>query len=132
MQHLQLLKQEKQIENLALKNLPMAIMIAHKQYCSQASSAPPAPPGQSQGADAAAAPIVVFVVQPGEVNTVDQRLLEHELWSTFKIRAVRKTMAEIDATGELKGLRHSVLEVAVARGLLVALRSGPAPATHSI
>jgi glutathione synthase len=48
-------------------------------------------------------PIVVFVVQPGEVNTVDQRLLEHELWATHKVKAVRKTMAEIAAQGKLVG-----------------------------
>jgi glutathione synthase len=82
--------------NQAMKRLPVGLMTAHRVYCNGSAGSPPVAPGQKP-------PIVIFVVQPGEVNTVDQRLLEHELWTTHKVKAARKTMAEIDAQGSLSG-----------------------------
>lgn len=42
-------------------------------------------------------PVVLFVVQPGETNTVDQRMLEFALWEHHKVPVVRMSLADIDA-----------------------------------
>ena len=39
--------------------------------------------------------VVVFVVQAGETNVFDQRLLEFALLSMFQIRVLRRTLAEV-------------------------------------
>lgn len=44
---------------------------------------------------------IVFVVQPGEVNSVDQRLLEHQLWEKHSIRVFRKTLKDMKEQTEL-------------------------------
>ncbi|GKY99336.1 hypothetical protein MPSEU_000888600 [Mayamaea pseudoterrestris] len=40
--------------------------------------------------------VVLFVVQPGETNTVDQRMLEFQLWQQHALPVVRLGLAEID------------------------------------
>ncbi len=65
-------------ENPTLTALPGALAAAHKCY------------GK---ADA----VVLFVVQPGETNAVDQRLLEMKLWDDHGVRVVRMSLAEVRA-----------------------------------
>ena len=43
----------------------------------------------------APAPIVLFVVQPGERNALDQRAIEHELWRTHGVAVRRATLSEL-------------------------------------
>ena len=42
--------------------------------------------------------VVVMVVQPGERNIVDQRLLEFALWDRFRVQTVRLSLAEVRTT----------------------------------
>jgi len=43
-----------------------------------------------------------MVVQPGERNIVDQRLLEFALWDRYRVQTVRLSMAEVRHTSALK------------------------------
>lgn len=45
--------------------------------------------------------VVVFVVQPGETNSVDQRLLEMALWEKHSVKVRRMTLAEINTEGQI-------------------------------
>jgi len=62
----------------------------------------------------------MFVVQPNEANAIDQRWLEYNLWEQHGVRVLRRTMADVDARGQLvecDGKRTLVIdgrEVAVA------------------
>ena len=49
--------------------------------------------------DASAA--VLFVVQPGERNVADQRLLEAELWDSHRVRVEFMTLAQVATRGRL-------------------------------
>lgn len=63
-------------QNPTLTALPGALAAAHKCY------------GKSEA-------VVLFVVQPGETNAVDQRLLEMKLWDDHGVRVVRMSLAEV-------------------------------------
>lgn len=63
-------------ENPTLTALPRALAAAHRCY----------------GKDSA---VVLFVVQPGDTNAVDQRLLEIKLWDDHGVRVVRMSLAEV-------------------------------------
>ena len=63
--------------NSAMNELPFAMAEAYKHY------------GNTNA-------VIVFVVQPGEVNSVDQRLLEFELWRTARIRVLRKSLLQVN------------------------------------
>eukprot|EP00048_Salpingoeca_helianthica_P000329 m.40850 g.40850 ORF g.40850 m.40850 type:complete len:485 (+) comp10404_c0_seq3:23-1477(+) len=77
--------------------------------------------------------VVVMAVQPGERNVLDQRHLEHELWSQHRVHTFRRTLLEIAqtftldaATGKLTFTDCGVTyEVAV-----IYFRSGYAPTDH--
>ncbi|GMF43075.1 unnamed protein product [Phytophthora fragariaefolia] len=43
----------------------------------------------------------MFVVQPNEANAIDQRWLEYNLWEDHGVRVLRRTMADVDARGQL-------------------------------
>lgn len=62
--------------NPTLTALPKALAAAHKCY------------GKPEA-------VVLFVVQPGETNAVDQRLLEMKLWDDHGVRVVRMSLAEV-------------------------------------
>lgn len=62
--------------NDTLTQLPAAIATAHRLY----------------GAPAA---VVLFVVQAGETNVMDQRLLEFALWDSHAIPVVRLSLLEV-------------------------------------
>ena len=80
-------------ESPAMTRIPSAIAVAYDRYCTRFDT--------DSTADAAtiatttAQPTVLFVVQPKETNTVDQRLLEFALWNNHKIPVVRMSLAEI-------------------------------------
>jgi glutathione synthase len=40
--------------------------------------------------------VVLFVVQPGESNTVDQRMLEFQIWRQHSLPVIRLSLAEIE------------------------------------
>lgn len=63
-------------DNPTLTALPGALAAAHKCYGKQKA-------------------VVLFVVQPGETNAVDQRLLEMKLWDDHGVRVVRMSLAEV-------------------------------------
>lgn len=73
-------------ENPALEYIPEAFSVAYNRY------------KQRFGAEA---PVVLFVVQEGETNTVDQRMLEFALWDDYNIPVVRMSLTKA----------HSQLEV---------------------
>ncbi|CAM9277047.1 unnamed protein product [Discosporangium mesarthrocarpum] len=70
-------------ENPTLTALPAAIGAAHSHY------------GKKEA-------VVVFVVQPGEANAVDQRLLEFGLWDDHGVRVMRMSLAQIEERSALQ------------------------------
>ena len=80
-------------ESPARSRIPSAIAVAFDRYCTRFDT-------DCSTADATTytptpRPTVLFVVQPKETNTVDQRLLEFALWNNHKIPVVRMSLAEI-------------------------------------
>eukprot|EP00934_Nitzschia_sp_Nitz4_P000509 Nitzschia sp. Nitz4//scaffold22_size323478//117302//118849//NITZ4_000521-RA/size323478-processed-gene-0.395-mRNA-1//1//CDS//3329542977//509//frame0 len=81
--------------NPTLDRLPKAMALAYQRYVDR------------HALDASKA-IVLFVVQEGETNTVDQRLLEFRLFEEFKIPVVRMSLTKAstelsldESTGQL-------------------------------
>lgn len=70
-------------ENPTLERIPGAIALAHKRYVDRFSSAKD--PSKT---------IVLFVVQEGETNTVDQRMLEFRLYEDHSIPVVRMSLTK--------------------------------------
>lgn len=109
-------------ESPAMTQLPLAMSLAHDRYC------------QRFVKDSSARPTVLFVVQPNETNTVDQRLLEFALWKNHQVPVVRMSLADIyvktildEETGQLiiKTDGSSQEEVTV-----VYFRAGYAPSDY--
>lgn len=73
-------------ESPAMTRLPAAMAVAYNRYSERFCT---------DSEKSSTQPIVLFVVQPNETNTVDQRLLEFALWSGHKIPVVRMSLAEI-------------------------------------
>lgn len=69
-------------DNPTLTALPKALAAAHECY----------------GVKDA---VILFVVQPGETNAVDQRLLEIKLWDDYSVRVVRMSLAEVRSKSQL-------------------------------
>ncbi|KAG7366705.1 glutathione synthetase [Nitzschia inconspicua] len=75
--------------------------------------------------------VILFVVQDGETNTVDQRLLEFALWETHGIPVTRRSLTKLHSDLELNQesgamiLRSTGQEVAV-----VYFRAGYAPTDY--
>jgi glutathione synthetase len=84
--------------NQNLTKLPEGIAAAHSAYVKQ---------GGSPGA------VVVFVVQDGEANSVDQRLLEYGLWDRHGIKVLRRSLGELHLCASLKedGRGRTILQV---------------------
>jgi len=74
-------------KNPALQNLPKAIQIAHERYKQKR---------HGTGTTTTKNLAVLFVVQEGETNTIDQRFLEFELWNTYETNVVRMSLQEIN------------------------------------
>jgi glutathione synthetase len=66
--------------NPALIKIPEAMSIAHDNYQSRFSSDIPS--------------VILFVVQEGETNTVDQRMLEFNLWNNHRVPVVRMSLTK--------------------------------------
>jgi len=75
-------------ESPSMTQLPLAMSIAHERYCQRYMS------GQDSSS-VNVRPTVLFVVQPNETNTVDQRLFEFALWKNHQIPVVRMSLSEI-------------------------------------
>lgn len=101
--------------NPALNELPLAMKVAYDRYV------------ERFGAFEKSKPIVLFVVQEGETNTVDQRLLEFGLWENHGIPVVRKSLTALDA--ELSS-RDGVLELDDREVAVVYYRAGYAPTDY--
>lgn len=76
-------------ESPAMSRIPSAIAVAFDRYCTRFDT------DAAESTTTITQPMVLFVVQPKETNTVDQRLLEFALWSNHKIPVVRMSLAEI-------------------------------------
>ena len=83
------------VPNHNLEKLPKGIAAAHEEYVAR---------GGSKDA------VVVFVVQDGEANSVDQRLLEYGLWDNHGIKVLRRSMGELDASAALADSKALVLD----------------------
>lgn len=71
--------------NPALEELPLAMKVAYDRYVERFEAS-----GEKKK------PVVLFVVQEGETNTVDQRLLEFALWEDHGVPVVRKSLTALD------------------------------------
>ena len=92
--------------NHNLAKIPASIHEAHVAYLQRrGGAAPPAPP------------VVVFVVQDGESNSVDQRLLEYGLWNAHGLRVLRRSLGELHRTAELQS--HTASDGTTARRLVL-------------
>ena len=96
--------------NHALEKLPFAMKLAHERYIERFCST------NNDTKDSAAnvkVPLaILFVVQDGETNTVDQRMLEFELWDKHNIPVVRMSLTKA----------HSHLKLDTESGSLYVLR----------
>jgi len=88
--------------NTALTCLPEAMTVAHRHYDERFART--ASPNER---------VILFVVQEGETNTVDQRMLEFELWERHGVPVVRMSLTRADTnvkldeeTGSLYVLPH--------------------------
>ena len=77
-------------ESPAMTAIPKAISVAYNRYCTRffISSL------KSSVATTVVA-IVLFIVQPNETNTVDQRMLEYALWEKHHMPVVRLTLSQV-------------------------------------
>lgn len=67
--------------NPALQDLAKAMFLAHERY--QSNFKP------------SSTPIILFIVQKDETNTIDQRLLEFKLWDSHQTPVVRLSLQDI-------------------------------------
>ena len=104
--------------NPALDNIPKAMSVAHKQYEKRFSSDPKKT-------------VILFVVQEGESNTVDQRLLDFRLWEHHKIPVVRMSLTRANNEIELDSSTGALTITATGQEVsLVYYRAGYAPADY--
>jgi glutathione synthase len=107
-------------ENPALKRLAYAMKVTYERYQSR-----------FRNSDNKLPLVILFVVQEGESNTVDQRLLEFQVWEDFQIPIVRRSLTQLskmtsvdESTGALL-IENGTMEVA-----LVYFRAGYAPTDY--
>mmetsp|Transcript_13922 Transcript_13922/g.23674 ORF Transcript_13922/g.23674 Transcript_13922/m.23674 type:complete len:640 (+) Transcript_13922:45-1964(+) len=83
-------------QSLAMIRLPAAMAVAYDRYCARFNIGSSSNNNGEHKSDAAVIkPVILFVVQPNETNTVDQRLLEFALWDNHEIPVVRMSLGEI-------------------------------------
>ncbi len=115
--------------NPALERLPFAMKLAHERYIDRfidgSSNEPPV--------------AVLFIVQDGETNTVDQRMLEFKLWEEYNIPVVRMSLTKAFTQLKLdaeKGSLHVLADSPEGEGpilyqaSLVYYRAGYAPTDY--
>lgn len=79
-------------ENPALDRLPLAMKVAYDRYVERFGTL-----------QEDTKPIVLFVVQDGESNTVDQRMLEFALWKQHGIPVERHSLTKMTARVDEEG-----------------------------
>lgn len=67
-------------ENPASFQLPYAMNVAHERYMDRFKPSLPV--------------VILFIVQEGETNTVDQRILEFHLWDRHKVPVIRMSLTK--------------------------------------
>eukprot|EP00536_Pseudo-nitzschia_multiseries_P002458 jgi/Psemu1/294823/fgenesh1_pm.33_\ len=78
--------------NPTLEELPLGFKAAYDRYVERFGGS------TSKDKDKVdTKPVVLFVVQEGETNTVDQRLLEFALWENHGIPVVRRSLTRLDS-----------------------------------
>ena len=75
-------------ESPAMTAIPKAISVAYNRYCTRFISS-------QKSSVATVVAIVLFIVQPNETNTVDQRMLEYALWEKHHMPVVRLTLSQV-------------------------------------
>merc|ERR1712232_592569 len=78
--------------NPALSKIPYAMKVAHERYKNRFCTANDDDDDNNKTDNDDADVVILFVVQDGETNTVDQRLLEFQLWENYKIPVVRMSL----------------------------------------
>ena len=73
----------------AMTAIPKAISVAYNRYCTRFFISP------QKSSVATVVAIVLFIVQPNETNTVDQRMLEYALWEKHHMPVVRLTLSQV-------------------------------------
>jgi glutathione synthetase len=108
--------------NPALHELPLGMKVAYDRYVERF--------GGKKDKDSK--PVVLFVVQEGETNTVDQRLLEFALWENYGIPVVRRSLTRLDS--ELSVDEGGALQLSGSDGTseiaVVYFRAGYAPTDY--
>jgi glutathione synthase len=104
-------------ENPAMTQIPLGMKVAYDRYVNRFPT------------DDHSNIIILFVVQEGETNTVDQRMLEFRLWEDYGIPVVRmsltKAATEITLDESTGALKVGQKEIAV-----VYYRAGYAPTDY--
>lgn len=102
--------------NPALIELPLGMKVAYDRYVEKFAK------------EKEEKPVILFVVQEGETNTVDQRLLEFALWENHGIPVIRKSLTKLD--DELS-LEDGILKVNGTKEVAVVyFRAGYAPTDY--
>lgn len=102
--------------NPALSRIPGAMKVAYDRYCERFCA------GDS------ANKILLFVVQEGETNTVDQRMLEFALWSDHGIPVVRMSLTQ--ASKEIVVIDDGALKLGDKEIAVIYYRAGYAPTDY--
>jgi len=111
--------------NPALENLPKAMQLAHESYISHFLSS------NNSNDDASPPPIIAFIVQPGETNTIDQRLLEFKLWNQYETKVVRLSLQDIPNLTEFDSKTGALSLTTTGEEIsLVYFRAGYAPTDY--
>lgn len=97
--------------NEALDGLAHGLALAHDAYLKQERAlGRSAAYGPHTPAPLRARPCVLMVVQPGERNVVDQKLLEITLWERYRVPLVRASLLDVSVDGRLDlSRRHNLL-----------------------
>ena len=104
--------------NPALDRLPAAMQVVLRRYTERFL------PGDKNSV------VILFVVQDGETNTVDQRLLEFRLFAQYQIPVVRLSLREIH--GHVKVSNEGALLLEDGRQIaVVCFRAGYAPTDYN-
>lgn len=116
-------------ENPALERLPAAMAAAVGRYRDRfvAPASSTLSEGGGGGDNGGRQVAVLFVVQDGESNTVDQRMLEFRLWSDHRIPSIRMSLAKINSDFDST---DGVLTVGKYEIALVYYRAGYAPTDY--
>jgi len=106
--------------NPTLEELPLGFKVAYDRYVERFGTT-----------DSGDKPVVLFVVQEGETNTVDQRLLEFALWENHGIPVVRRSLTRLNSELSVEG---GALKLATEGGsrevAVVYFRAGYAPTDY--